>query len=41
MERTLQVLIVEDSESDAGLILRQLERAGYAPSTNGSKRLKT
>jgi PAS domain S-box-containing protein/putative nucleotidyltransferase with HDIG domain len=31
MERTLQVLIVEDSESDAGLILRQLERAGYVP----------
>jgi len=31
MATTLRVLIVEDSESDAGLIIRDLERAGYAP----------
>jgi PAS domain S-box-containing protein len=31
MDTTLRVLIIEDSESDAGLILRHLERAGYVP----------
>jgi PAS domain S-box-containing protein len=31
MATTLRVLIIEDSESDAGLILRHLERAGYVP----------
>jgi PAS domain S-box-containing protein len=29
MDRNLRVLIVEDSESDAGLLVRHLERAGY------------
>ncbi len=29
MDATLRLLIVEDSESDAGLIIRHLERAGY------------
>jgi len=31
MDTTLRVLIVEDSESDTGLIVRHLERAGYKP----------
>ncbi|MBI5569431.1 MAG: PAS domain S-box protein [Desulfomonile tiedjei] len=31
MDMVLRVLIVEDSESDAGLIVRHLERAGYSP----------
>jgi PAS domain S-box-containing protein len=31
MSTPLKVLIVEDSESDARLMVRQLERAGYAP----------
>ncbi|HQN17966.1 MAG TPA: PAS domain S-box protein, partial [Syntrophobacteraceae bacterium] len=31
MSTTLRVLIVEDSESDAALIVRRLERAGYTP----------
>jgi signal transduction histidine kinase len=31
MGATLRVLIVEDSESDTGLIVRDLERAGYVP----------
>ncbi len=31
MNTTLRVLLVEDSVSDAGLILRHLERAGYVP----------
>ncbi|HVO66885.1 MAG TPA: PAS domain S-box protein [Syntrophales bacterium] len=31
MAAPLRVLIIEDSESDAGLIIHDLERAGYAP----------
>lgn len=31
MPTALRVLIVEDSESDAGLIIRDLQRAGYVP----------
>jgi len=31
MATSLRVLIVEDSESDAGLIIRDLESAGYVP----------
>ncbi len=29
--KPLRVLIVEDSEQDAGLLLRELRRAGYSP----------
>lgn len=32
MEKTVRVLIVEDSEEDAQLILRELEKGGYKPS---------
>ncbi len=32
MSRPLRVLIVEDSEDDALLLLRELRRSGYDPS---------
>ena len=31
MDKPLRVLIVEDSENDALLLLRELKRAGYEP----------
>ena len=31
MAKPLHVLIVEDSENDALLLLRELKRSGYAP----------
>jgi hypothetical protein len=34
--RTLRVLVVEDSENDVMLLLRELRRAGMSPSTRGS-----
>jgi signal transduction histidine kinase len=34
MSQPLRVLLIEDSESDAGLIVRQLEKAGYAVTAN-------
>lgn len=33
MGETLKLLIVEDNESDAALVVRQLERAGYTVAT--------
>ena len=34
MSRPLRVLFIEDSESDMGLSVRQLENAGYEVSAN-------
>jgi hypothetical protein len=31
MDRTLRVLLVEDSADDAALLVRELRRGGYAP----------
>lgn len=31
MSKSLRVLIVEDSEDDALLVIRELERGGYTP----------
>ncbi len=31
MNKPIRVLIVEDSEDDALLVIRELERGGYAP----------
>ena len=33
MGETVNLLIVEDNESDAALVVRQLERAGYTVAT--------
>jgi len=37
MSVPIRVLLVEDSEEDALLLVRELKRGGYEPATNGSR----